>query len=238
MTTPTHTNREPSLAVIVPVLHEPDIGAQLNRTCAQSANEIIVVHAGDTATTEQLHNWQQTNANTAPRIRILQAPRGRALQMNAGAAATQADVLLFLHADTILPDAALAQVRAAIVDGAIWGRFDVRLSGTHLGFRWIERCMNSRSAWTGIVTGDQALFVRRDAFVMLGGFAPIALMEDIELSARLKGIDWPYRLRSPVVTSSRRWQQNGILRTVLKMWALRALYACGVSPARLAQWYK
>lgn len=169
---------------------------------------------------------------------VLSSARGRARQMNAGARAADADILLFLHADTILPDGALDRVRDAVANGALWGRFDVRLSGRRRAFRVIEFFMNLRSACTGIVTGDQALFVRRDAFRWLNGFAPIELMEDVELSTRLKWLARPYRIRTPVSTSSRRWERDGVVATVLRMWLLRALYAFGVSPRRLARWYK
>jgi hypothetical protein len=128
-------------------------------------------------------------------------------------------------------------VRAAIQAGHLWGRFDVRLDGARPAYRVIERCMNRRSALTGIATGDQAIFVRRDVFERLGGYAPIVLMEDIELSARLKRRQRPARVRAPVVTSARRWEQHGILRTVLRMWRLRLLYWLGMSPARLTRWY-
>lgn len=225
----------PSLAVIVPVLREPDIGVQLERLCAMPFDERIVVEAGDPATAAALERFA---APAGREVRVLRAPRGRAAQMNAGAEAASADVLLFLHADTVLPAGACERVRDAVTRGAVWGRFDVRLSGAHPLFRVIERLMNVRSAWSGIATGDQAMFVRRDAFALLGGFAPIPLMEDIELSTRLKWVDRPYRVRTPVMTSSRRWERAGALRTVLRMWTLRALYALGVPPARLARWYR
>lgn len=227
----------PGVAVVIPVLVEPDIGARLAHVCALSPDEVIVVAAGDTATTERLQAFAAPVA-FAGRLRMLADDAGRARQMNAGAQAAQSDVLLFLHADTVLPPDGLALVRDAVGRGAVWGRFDVRLSGARPIFRVIERLMNWRSALTGIATGDQAMFVRRDVFATLGGFAPIALMEDIELSRRLKAVARPFRLRAPVVTSSRRWERHGVVRTVLTMWLLRALYALGVSPRRLAQWYK
>lgn len=231
------TRANPTLAIIVPVLLEPDIGRQLERVCALAPDELIVVEAGDAETAEYLRVFASTHTGT-PAPRILRAPRGRAAQMNAGARAARGDILLFLHADTLLPPAAPALLRDAVSRGAIWGRFDVRLSGTRAAFRVIEWFMNRRSALTGIATGDQAIFVRRDAFTMLGGFAPIALMEDIELSARLKWVAPPFRIREPVLTSSRRWEQHGVVRTVLQMWLLRALYALGVSPRRLARCYR
>lgn len=225
----------PTVAVIVPVHVEPEVDRRLALLCALPPDELIVVEAGDAATAARLAAFEAGHPEA--RLRRLSAPRGRAAQMNAGAAAARSDVFLFLHADTVLPADGLERVRAAIARGAVWGRFDVRLSGAHPAFRLIERLMNWRSALTGIATGDQAIFVRRDAFALLGGFAPIPLMEDIELSTRLKWIAPPHRIRDAVVTSSRRWEAQGVARTVLRMWALRALYALGVSPARLARWY-
>jgi len=193
--------------------------------------EVLVVDGGSTDGTARVVAEQ-------PGVRLVPSARGRARQMNAGARAATGDVLLFLHADTELPADALAWVRVVIMAGAAWGRFDVRLSGHRRAFRVIERMMNWRTAATGIVTGDQALYVRRDVFHALGGFAPIELMEDIELSTRLKWFGRPARIRAPVVTSSRRWETHGIMRTVVRMWLLRLLYALGVPPRRLARWYK
>lgn len=227
----------PTVAIIVPVLSEPEIDRQLERLSALSPDELIVVEAGDPMTRERLHTFETTHP-TANHLQILRSEPGRARQMNAAARIARSDILVFLHADTSLPPRALLLVRDAIIGGAPWGRFDVRLSGSQTAFRIIEYFMNGRSMLTGIATGDQAIFVRRDAFIMLGGFAPIALMEDVELSTRLKWLAWPFRVRTPVTTSSRRWEQNGVVRTVIKMWLLRALYAFGVSPSRLARWYK
>lgn len=226
----------PTLAIIVPVHIEPEIDRLLDRLCALSPDELIVVESDDAAAGERLRAW--FGAHGPGPAQLLTAPRGRALQMNAGAGVASSDILWFLHADTLPPAQAPALIRGAIVRGAVWGRFDLRLSGPHPAFRVIERFMNLRSALTGIATGDQAIFVRRDVFRMLGGFAPVPLMEDIELSTRLKWVGRPARIRAPAVTSSRRWERGGIGRTVLRMWALRVLYALGVSPRRLARWYK
>jgi rSAM/selenodomain-associated transferase 2 len=173
--------------------------------------------------------------------RVLTAPRGRSLQMNAGAAAAGGDVLLFLHADTRLPENADAQVldglgRSGGGSSRIWGRFDVRIEGGGL-LGIIAFMMNMRSRATGIATGDQALFVTRAAFESVGGFPPIALMEDVALSARLKRIGRPLCLRARVTTSARRWRRHGMLRTMLLMWRLRLRYFLGADPAELARHY-
>ena len=223
--------------MVVPVFIEPEIDSQLERLVALSPDELIVAGAGDRAMRERLRAFA-ANRGAAANVRVVSAVRGRASQMNAGAAGAQSDVLLFVHVDTVLPTNALSLLRDAIAHGAAWGRFDVRLSGAAAAFRIIERSMNWRSALTGIATGDQALFVRRDVFNMLGGFAPIALMEDVEFSGRLKWVGRPFRIRTPVVTSSRRWERDGIGRTVLTMWSLRALYAFGASPRFLARFYR
>ena len=223
----------PSIAVIIPALNEPKIGSVLRRIDVLAPHELIAVHAGDPVTLKSLG---ETSA--PPGARLLQAPPGRARQMNRGAAAAPSDIVLFLHADTELPPGALDGVRRAVAGGALWGFFAVRIAGRHRLLRVVERMMNLRSRASGIATGDQAIFVRRDAFQLLGGYAPIELMEDIDLCARLKWLGRPARLASPVVTSARRWEARGVLRTIVLMWCLRAMFALGVSPQRLARWYR
>jgi rSAM/selenodomain-associated transferase 2 len=158
--------------------------------------------------------------------------------MNAGAAAATGDIFLFLHADTRLPPEGAAAVRDALRDPRVaGGRFDVRLDSEHVLLRAVEGMMNLRSRWTGICTGDQAIFVRRSAFEALGGYAEIPLMEDVEFTRRLKRRGRLAALRLRVTTSARKWERDGILRTILLMWALRLLDFVGVSPARLHRWY-
>lgn len=208
-------------------------------TGEQHFDEIIVVDGGSTdASVEIVCKFMSGVAPDKHAIPMLiQSARGRALQMRAGAEAAQSDVLLFLHADSVLPPGAADDIRDAVEHGRLWGRFDVRLSGRHFLLRIVERLMNWRSRLTGIATGDQALFVRRDVYRLFGGYAPLPLMEDIEFSARLKWAGRPACLPGPVITSSRRWERHGILRTILLMWTLRFLYWLGVSPDRLARWY-
>jgi rSAM/selenodomain-associated transferase 2 len=158
--------------------------------------------------------------------------------MNAGATVAQGDVLLFLHADTRLPPGCAAPLARALGDpDAVGGRFDVRLDASGLAYRIIERAISLRSRLTGVATGDQAIFVRRDVFERLGGYPPLPLMEDIALCRALKRAGRLVALRETVLTSARRWQRDGVARTVLLMWALRAAYYAGVPPERLARVY-
>ena len=168
--------------------------------------------------------------------RVLTAPRGRARQMNAGAAATQGEALVFLHADTRLPEDAAPLIQGALRE-RLWGRFDVRITGRPRVLKLVARLMNLRSRLTGIATGDQALFVRREAFTAVGGFPDQPLIEDIELSKRLKRLGPPACLRQRVLTSGRRWESQGPWRTILLMWCLRFDYWRGVPAEALAARY-
>ena len=168
--------------------------------------------------------------------RVVVGPRGRAAQMNAGARQANGDILWFLHADSLPPPDALSLIRAALAGRERgWGRFDVRLSGRRPSLRMVEFSMNLRSRLTGIATGDQGIFVRRDLFERIGCYPPIALMEDIALSRALKRYGRPVCLRQRVLTSSRRWERDGIARTILLMWRLRLAYFLGAEPDRLAR---
>jgi rSAM/selenodomain-associated transferase 2 len=222
------------LSVVVPALRE---GSRIGRGLALLAPlrargcEVIVVDGG---------SGDGTLETAAPLAdQVLVAGPGRALQMNAGAARARGDVLLFLHADCELPPDADRLVVQGLADSRrAWGRFDVRLSGAHPLLRTVERAMNLRSRLTGICTGDQGIFVRREAFRRIGGFPPIPLMEDIALSRTLKRVGPPLCLAAPILASSRRWERDGVLRTVLLMWRLRLLYFLGADPARLASVYE
>lgn len=221
-----------SVAVIVPVLNEAArLPALLDSLRTTDFAEIIVVDGGSTdgsaGRSECAHD----------RVRRLSSERGRARQMNAGAHAAGSDLLLFLHADTQLPATAVALLGAAVSAGARWGRFDVRIVPPAPSLLLVQALMNWRSALTGICTGDQGIFVRRDLFAETGGFAEIPLMEDIELSRRLKRIARPWRIRTPLLTSARRWRQLGTLRTIASMWRLRLLYWWGVPAEKLAGRY-
>lgn len=165
--------------------------------------------------------------------------RGRAAQMNAGAGYCKSDILLFIHIDTEINNSNVSAIKSVMEQpGTVGGRFDVRLSGRHPAYRMISWFMNARSRLTKISTGDQALFVRRQVFEQMGGFADLPLMEDIEFSSRLKKQGEIACLRETVTTSSRRWQQHGIIRTILLMWKLRALYWLGTPADKLAAMYR
>jgi rSAM/selenodomain-associated transferase 2 len=168
---------------------------------------------------------------------LVAAPRGRAAQMNAGSRLATGDVLLFLHADTRLPADAPALIGSAIGAGAAWGRFDVRVEGRSAWLPLVSRMINWRSRLTGVATGDQAIFVRRGLFEKLGGFADLPLMEDVELTKRLRRTGQPACLRGPALTSGRRWDRHGAVRTIWLMWRLRAEYYFGADPRRLARKY-
>lgn len=222
----------PTLSIILPVLNEADgiahALAPLQSLRAEGV-EVIVVDGGST---------DETSKRACGLCDILiTAARGRASQMNAGAAGARGDVLLFLHADSRLPEGAPAAVRTAIARGALWGRFDVRIAGRHPMLKVIAFMMNLRSRLTGIATGDQAIFVTREAFSRLGGFPDQALMEDIALSRALKARGRPACLRARVTTSGRRWENHGVFRTIWLMWRLRAAYALGATPDALARRY-
>lgn len=219
------------LSVIVPVLDESAGVAACLRSLAPLRDrgaEVIVVDGGSTDGTPAL---AQSLADA-----VLSSPRGRARQMNVGARRARGDALLFLHADTLLPEGADRLVREALATKD-WGRFDVRIDSASPSLRVVAMLMNLRSRWTGVATGDQAMFVRRSAFEAAGGFPDIALMEDIALSRTLRARGRPACLRERVVTSGRRWERGGVARTILLMWRLRFAYWRGADPADLARRY-
>lgn len=218
-----------SLSIIVPMLNEEAGIAAALQALRPLAAEIIVVDGGSTDRSVALAE--------ALADRVIVAPRGRARQMNAGAAIAGGDILLFLHADTVLPAGAAQLVVNAIEGGAHWGRFDVHIDGASSLFPLIAVLMNGRSRLTGIATGDQAIFVTRPAFRQVGGFPDQPLMEDIVLSSRLRRIGRPACLQPPVITAGRRWERHGVLRTILHMWWLRLRYFLGARPQDLAREY-
>ena len=223
-----------ALSIVMPVFDEAErmavALAALAPLRARDGAELIVVDGG---------SRDASVARCAGLAdRVIAAPRGRARQMNAGAAAARGDALLFLHADTALPPGAPAAIADAL-SGHAWGRFDVRIDGRTALLPAVAALMNLRSRLSGIATGDQAIFVRRAAFEAVGGFPDQPLMEDIEISRRLRRqCGRPACLRDKVVTSGRRWDRDGAWRTIVLMWRLRWLYWRGVPPERLAAAYR
>jgi rSAM/selenodomain-associated transferase 2 len=221
------------LSIIIPVLDESEgIAAALDRLADMRALgvEVIVVDGGSRDATVQRARMRAD--------RVICTPRGRALQMNAGATEAAGDVLLFLHADTHLPAGADHLVLHGLErSGRVWGRFDVRIEARHPLLSIVAHAMNMRSRVTGIATGDQAIFVRRDAFNATGGFPAIPLMEDVALSTRLKRVSRPLCLREVVGTSGRRWEAKGVAATILLMWWLRLAFFFGADPKKLARRY-
>jgi rSAM/selenodomain-associated transferase 2 len=222
----------PPLCIVVPVLNEaPDLPAflhALQRFRARGARLVVV----DGGSSDGTLDVARPHCDVA-----FVSARGRAAQMNAGAAACSADVFLFLHADMRLPENADSLVREILSGRHVWGRFDVRFDSDRLLLRIVAALMNLRSRWTGIATGDQAMFVEHESFYRAGGFADIALMEDIALSRALRRLGPPVCLRTAVTTSTRRWERHGVLRTIFLMWRLRAAYYLGADPERLAIQY-
>lgn len=223
----------PSLSIVVPVLNEAaGIVAALEALVPLRTRgvEIIVVDGGSVDGTATLA--------TPHADYVLSAPRGRAAQMNAGAAVACGSTLLFLHADTKLPPDADRLIADGLAQsGRAWGRFDVTIAGRHPLLPLVAALMNARSRLTGIATGDQAMFVTRAAFDAAGRFPAIALMEDIALARALKRISPPRCLPARVTTSGRRWEKKGVARTILLMWRLRLAYFFGAPPDDLARRY-
>lgn len=220
-----------NISVIVPVLNEEKtIAATLAALAPLQPYETIVVDGGS-------HDRTRGIA-AAFGVEIISAPRGRARQMNRGAQEARGDVLLFLHADTRLPATAFADIAAALSDPCyVGGRFDVALDGSHWMLPLVARLISYRSRVSKVGTGDQALFARRDVFRRMGGFPDIPLMEDIAFCRTLKRLGEVACLRSRVVTSARRWESDGVWRTIFRMWTLKLLYLSGISPMRLKKFY-
>jgi len=222
-----------SLSIIIPALNEAEnMPSLLDRLqpLRQRGVEVIVVDGGSSDATTAL---SQPGADL-----VLTSPPGRARQMNAGAAAARGEILCFLHADSRLPENA----DGLIVDGLArarrsWGRFDVCIDGSHAMLKVIAWMINLRSRLTGIVTGDQGLFVTRSLFEAAGRFPEIALMEDIAFSKKLRVYGPPLCIAHPLTTSGRRWEKHGLWRTILLMWRLRFQFWLGADPDKLALHY-
>jgi rSAM/selenodomain-associated transferase 2 len=221
------------ISIIIPALNEAaGIGDTLAalQPLRSRGHDVIVVDGGSEDGTPELARPLAD--------RVIAAPRGRASQMNAGAAEARGDVVLFLHADTVLPeDADRIVLEGLATTRLLWGRFDVRIAGRHPLLPVVAWLMNLRSRMTGVATGDQAIFAWREAFLRAGGFPPLPLMEDVALARALGDFSRPLCLAERVTTSGRRWESRGVLRTIALMWWLRLRYLLGAAPDRLAQRY-
>lgn len=226
---------ELGLSVIVPVLNEREVLSQLVTTLDElDAEQVIVVDGGSDDGTCQ---WLEEHWKSDSKLLIRSKP-GRARQMNAGAELATQDMLLFLHADSRLPSGAKQEICSGGASRIHWGRFDIEFDTQQLVMRVIANFINWRSRLSRVSTGDQGLFVHQSLFKGVGGFDPIPLMEDVVISAKLRKLIWPHCSHLKVVTSARRWQQEGVTKTVLKMWWLRLAFYFGVAPDDLAAKYK
>ncbi len=226
-----------SLSVIVPVRNEkPSTLAKLaNLVQLNGVTELIVVDSSDQrATIDELNELQAR----LPSVTVIRSDRpGRAYQMNQGEAVATGNVIWFIHADTSVPSGAAECILKSISSEQSWGRFDVRFDCPSMRMKLVAFGMNVRSAWSGVCTGDQAIFVSRTLFEKLGGFPEVPIMEDVLLTKRMKREAQAIRIRVPVTTSARRWKTHGYLKTVLQMWLMRFLSGIGVSPQFLAKLY-
>lgn len=220
------------ISIIIPALNEEkSIKALLQQLqiYRQQGHEVIVVDAGS-------HD-ETVSISSSLADKVITSDVGRARQMNKGVAESKNDVLWFLHADTSISENVIETIQESL-NKYDWGRFNIKLSGSHLLFRIIEKMINVRSCFSGIATGDQGVFVKRKIFESIGGYPEIPLMEDVALSKKLKSISQPICIKEALTTSSRRWEKNGIIKTVLLMWYLRFLYWMGVNPNKLAKLYR
>ena len=228
--------RNPTISVIIPVLNESpginDVIAQLRAQGPVDTVEIIVVDGDPAGST--------IKAISHPEIVRTIAGTGRAIQMNSGAALASSDILLFLHADTFLPRNAFTRIREAFQDAEYMaGCFNLGIRSDRELFRITERYVALRTRITRIPFGDQAIFIRREYFERIGGYREIPIMEDMDLMRRIRGRgDVTCIIPEKVSTSARRWEKDGVLFTTFRNWMLQALYCCGVSPKRLAQFYR
>ena len=227
------------LALVVPTFNEglaiKDLLAHVRQL--PGIDRIVLVDASDDAESCDVFQQLADQYKTVETLHFLKSEQaGRAKQMNQGAGISQEDILLFLHCDTRLPIDAVVLIKRVLHTGSRWGRFDVRLDSEQPGIRLVQFMMNIRSRCRRIATGDQAIFIHRELFTEIGGYHPLPLMEDIDLSRRL-GAYPPALVKQPVTTSARRWQKRGVIRTIVLMWWLRLAFWLGVNPQRLAVWY-
>jgi rSAM/selenodomain-associated transferase 2 len=224
---------KPGLSVVIPVLNEAaclDTTLSCLQPMRERGHEVIVVDGGSHDATVSLADRSAD--------RVIHSRSGRARQMNAGAQVATGDILWFLHADTRTPEHVDQLILTALASGEHhWGRFDVELAAGSPLLGWVARFMNLRSRLTGIATGDQGIFMTRAAYERIGGFEDIPLMEDIEASRALRRVSRPSVPPATLLTSARRWQRHGVIKTIVTMWGLRLAYFLGVPSQRLARYY-
>lgn len=221
----------PSLAVVIPALNEEArIEAAVASAWEAGADEVVVADGGST---------DRTRVRAAAVARVVASPQGRAAQMNAGAAATTSDVVLFLHADSRLPRNAAALVRAVLTDPLVEaGAFRMRFDAPGFYFRFITTLSHARAWWWGITLGDQAIFARRELFRRLGGYRDLPILEDLDFADRARRAARFRVLKAEVLTSARRWEHRGRLRTSVSNWAILFLYKLGARPGFLSRLYR
>lgn len=227
--------QDPGISVVIPVLYESEMiqaaVAHLRGLAGEKTIEIIVVDGDPAGSTIRTIDDRAVITATAP--------RGRARQMNNGASRASGDIIVFLHADTLLPHDALVKIRSAVTQGYGTGAFGLGIRSDRWIFRITEKYVALRTRFTGIPFGDQAMFIRRDLFRKIGGFADIPIMEDVDLMKRIRKRGEPVCIiPDKVTTSARRWEREGILYCTFRNWMLQILYTCGVSPDRLARFYR
>ncbi len=221
-----------SISIIIPTFNEAgNISMTLDNISkfVEQGHECIVVDGGSSDATASICSAYQ--------VTFLHSEKGRATQLNYGASHASNAVLVFLHADSLLPDCTVMEINKQLDNKTSWGRFNVKFTGKHFILGVIAALMNIRSCLTGIATGDQAMFVFKDIFESVHGFPEIPLMEDIALSKALKQYSAPACIKQAVITSSRRWETNGYIKTILLMWKIRLLYFFGVPADKLAKMY-
>jgi rSAM/selenodomain-associated transferase 2 len=228
------------ISIVIPAYNEGEAIIDSLRALFEThdVEQCVVIDASDA---EVFKSIQAKVHSTLPGLKLIYteaAEKGRSAQMNQGAFISSGSVLLFLHADTLLPEGALTQIQSGIEDGWHWGRFDVCFDNSGWIYKIISSMMNWRSRISGIATGDQVIFMTRAAFDLVGNFDNQELMEDVAMSKKLKTFGRPLCLESKVQTAARRWERKGVFRTIILMWWLRLAYWLGVPPKRLAERYR
>jgi rSAM/selenodomain-associated transferase 2 len=239
--TPDANSGQNKISICIPTYNEEANIADLIEQCLSLSDndsiEIIIADGGSLDHTQKIIQGFTAPAIKNSAVTLVTGAKGRAAQMNLAASHAKHNCLWFLHADSVIAQNLDISALQTLQTNQ-WGRFDVQLSGSHKAFRMIEFMINLRSALTSVSTGDQGLFIHKDLFEQVDGFADLALMEDVQLTKALRRHSKPINLTQKLVTSSRRWQQKGIVKTIILMWSLRFAYFCGVSPQRLATWYR